>query len=53
MNNYDTKNYLSFSHPHQETIRKTFEKFIGNKIKKINMALMVVVLLSIVLKLKI
>ena len=34
MNNYDTKNYLSFSHPHQETIRKTFEKFIGNKIKK-------------------
>ena len=32
MNNYNTKNYLEFNHPHQIKIREIFEKFSGNKI---------------------
>ncbi len=33
-NNHDIKNYLKFSHPHQIEIRKIFEMFSENKIKK-------------------
>ena len=36
MNNYNTKNYLEFNHPHQIKIREIFEKFSGNKINIIN-----------------
>ncbi len=38
VNNLDTKNYLSFKHPHQKRIRKVFERFSGKKIIKKNYA---------------
>ena len=36
INNYDTKNYLKFDHPHQIKIREVFKKFSEKKIKKVN-----------------
>ena len=34
INNYNKKNYLDFDHPHQISIRKIFEKFSNDKIKR-------------------
>ncbi len=34
INNYNLSNYLNFNHPHQLKIRKVFERFTNNKIKK-------------------
>ena len=34
INNYNNKNYLDFDHPHQISIRKIFEKFSNDKIKR-------------------
>jgi len=34
INNYNKKNYLDFNHPHQISIRKIFEKFSNDKIKR-------------------
>ena len=36
VNNYNTKNYLDFNHPHQIKIREIFEKFSQIKISKEN-----------------
>ena len=36
MNNYDTKNYLSFNHPHQKKLEKFLKSLLKIKFKKIN-----------------